>query len=369
MRIDNNFVQLNNQIKRPKVGKNVMSKPAEKAGVSSSVPSFRGNVINKFNTQMLGWGGAVSAVMLHVGEAFSNSCSTAEFVARAVSGIAFFVSFTMKELPKKLIPHIDFKNATSIAEAKDFAGDILRIPKFKMDDLEFANWANEGITLINNRFRGQIFVPRRLELVKTNENYVGAYYPGFDSLAINKQAFEIPDEQLKKIVTEIPVEDYNLCKLGRGHDEFVENYNKLKADISSLSCFEKKAFMSSFANYFEAMFRMEDIFSKILNEDIEKIAQKGAFGDVNTYGPVYNNKFHTIWHEMGHVFDYKSSRTLVRLLSPKLKNADKLVLPQYTRSKRGELVADLFAGYMNGDLYLPSVDDLFKRSTKIRFPD
>lgn len=63
---------------------------------------------------------------------------------------------------KKLAEHIDFQPAKTIDEAKAFAKQHLGIRKFKVDDLEMANYVNEGLTQVSNRAKGHIVLPKTI---------------------------------------------------------------------------------------------------------------------------------------------------------------------------------------------------------------
>ena len=367
MRINNNFIKLNKQITPLNVKSNIDLNPINNK-VKDTISTFKEKLaVNKYNLMRAGVVSYPAGVALDCLDGVVGSIPTMEMTAGIFSTFCIWASLLLKEAQKKLIPHIDFQKATSIAEAKDFAGDMLRIKKFKLDDLEFANWANEAITRINNRFKGQIFVPREIKFMPKDIEDVGARYSlGFDSIEINKYNFENLDESLKKLLEyEDVLTEYSF---GNGYDDFYELITRANADLNSLSKFEKKALLNSIHNVIDAMPQIDKLEEVLGKEDIERCMEK-SFKNINLYGPVYNSVFHIINHEMGHVFDRKSQSTISAFYNPKVKNADKLLLPEYTRSKKGELVADLFAGYMNGDVYLPSIDDLFNKSTKIRIPD
>lgn len=65
----------------------------------------------------------------------------------------------------KLAEHIDFKPAKTIDEAKDFAMKNLGIKKFDVgNDVDIANWVNEGLTQASNRFKGRAYLPENVAL-------------------------------------------------------------------------------------------------------------------------------------------------------------------------------------------------------------
>lgn len=62
--------------------------------------------------------------------------------------------------PANFAEHIEFKPAQTMEEAIEFAKKNFGIKRFEFDnDLEFANWVNEGLVNINNRFKGKANIP------------------------------------------------------------------------------------------------------------------------------------------------------------------------------------------------------------------
>lgn len=71
--------------------------------------------------------------------------------------------------PANFAEHIDFKPAETMEGAINFAKNNFGIKRFEFDnDLEFANWVNEGLTNINNRFKGKANFPEVFRF-KTSE--------------------------------------------------------------------------------------------------------------------------------------------------------------------------------------------------------
>ena len=85
----------------------------------------------------------------------------------------------------KLAEHIDFKPAKTIDEAKDFAMKNLGIKKFDVgNDVDIANWVNEGLTQASNRFKGRAYLPENValfppKLLKENPNVLAGMNHGF----------------------------------------------------------------------------------------------------------------------------------------------------------------------------------------------
>ena len=65
--------------------------------------------------------------------------------------------------PANFAEHIDFKPAQTMEEAVEFARKNFGVKIFDFgDDLEFANWVNEGLVNINNRFKGKANIVENL---------------------------------------------------------------------------------------------------------------------------------------------------------------------------------------------------------------
>lgn len=103
--------------------------------------------------------------------------------------------------PANFAEHLDFKPAQTMEEAIAYAKKNLGVEKFDFgNDVEMANWVNEGLTNINNRFKGKANMPKELRWAdKANIEkiqadcsskvaQVGAYCQG-DTLAFNQQYF------------------------------------------------------------------------------------------------------------------------------------------------------------------------------------
>lgn len=63
----------------------------------------------------------------------------------------------------QLAEHIDFTPAKTMEEAKEFAKKHLKIEKFDTaNDLDMANWVNEGLVNINNKYKGKGHIPKEV---------------------------------------------------------------------------------------------------------------------------------------------------------------------------------------------------------------
>jgi len=95
--------------------------------------------------------------------------------------------------PANFAEHIDYVKANTMEEAIEFAKKHFGIKKFDLgDDLEMANWVNQGLTNINNRFKGKANMPENIvwdgSYFKEHPNAL-AYCSGHKTIAFNKEAF------------------------------------------------------------------------------------------------------------------------------------------------------------------------------------
>lgn len=263
------------------------------------------------------------------------------------------------EKPLNLEPNIEFKKAQTLKEAENFAKEKFKLKTFQVDDLEIANWINEGLTVLNNKCKGEVYMPSKIIYGDISNKKTQAYYRQFnDTLKINR----IDEDELDKTFNYMSLSSKSLLELplGKGHEEFWEKLNNYK----NLSKIEKFEFLSSFANVLQIIPKI--IKSKRPNaKDIINLAN-----DINPFGPAYLNRFCLIFHEMGHVFDYKSRNDYGIIKSFLFKKAvKKLILPNYTASCFTEFNADIFAGIFSGERYSDEIMKLFKRLNNIKLPN
>lgn len=90
----------------------------------------------------------------------------------AFAGIVAAAIFTKGKTlePANFAEHIDFIKANTIDEAINFANKNFNIKTFEFgDDLEMANWVNEGLVNINNRFKGKANIVKNLRYATADE--------------------------------------------------------------------------------------------------------------------------------------------------------------------------------------------------------
>lgn len=74
-------------------------------------------------------------------------------------------SETLKDLAFEKFPeHIDFVEAKTLSEAKEFAKSVLKIDDYDVYDLSIANIVNEGMVMANNFTKGKCPMPKSVSL-------------------------------------------------------------------------------------------------------------------------------------------------------------------------------------------------------------
>lgn len=265
-------------------------------------------------------------------------------------------AFCITEKPCKLEENIAFQKAESIEEAKKFAEEKLGIKKFKINDLEYANWINEGLTNISNKFKGEVYFPQKIGYCSSFQTGgEAAYNPLLDSFLINEKKIKEGIDGLKGFIDGFPYEYFTEKNLGKGYEDFCEKLAIAYEDIESLSAFEKFALHNSICNVVEMR-------SEYTNEHNAK--------NINMYGNIYENEFSTIYHEIGHCFDFKSKSLINAYIDSfkHQKDLKPLVLPDYPKKDTFEFVASTFAGIMQGEKYQDDIMGLFNKLIGFKIP-
>ena len=326
----------------------------------TSEPSFEGKlhlkeVANKAITKKNIYNFALLSYLITQGLQLSE-IETLELI----NDLPFYIAsgiFCVTESPTKLEEKIEFKKAESIEEAKKFAKEKLGIKKFKINDLENANWINEGLTNISNKFKGEVYFPQKIGYCYSfqKEGYA-AYHPLLDSILINEKNIKKEIDGLKGFIEVFPYEDFTENNLGKGYEDFCKKLAMAYEDIDSLSAFEKFALNNSICNVVEMR-------SEYTNEHKAK--------DINRYGNIYENEFSIIYHEIGHCFDFKSKSLIKAYIDcfKHQKDLKPLVLPDYPKKNTFEFVASTFAGIIQGEKYQDDVMSLFNKLIGFKIPD
>ncbi len=92
---------------------------------------------------------------------------------------------------KQLAEHIDFKPATTVKEAKQFAKDNLGV-NIKFDDIDMINYINEALVQVNNATKGKSVMPKSVFVDNTHGFFAWRTYPNKpDDLIISPMAYKM----------------------------------------------------------------------------------------------------------------------------------------------------------------------------------
>lgn len=259
----------------------------------------------------------------------------------------------MTESPKQYSPPIEFKKAETIEDAKKYAQEKLHIKKFNIKDLEYANWVNEALTNIFNRFNGQVYFPNSIRTNNLPKKSTMAFYlAATDSIWINKKSIEKDADKLKDYINKYPYEVLTKYNLGKGYEKFCEKLKIAYENPDSLSIFEKCSLTRSLSNAKNVLWQIK--------ENGERVSEPSKF---NKHGNIYVDEFEIIYHEIGHCFDLKSNmffKSLIDRLKHK-KELKSLTIPSYPKTNTSEFIAHIFSGIMQGENYSPEIMNLFNK--------
>ena len=269
-------------------------------------------------------------------------------------------TFCVTDNQTKLEENIEFKKAETIEEAKKFAEEKLGIKKFKINDLEYANWINEALTNISNRFKGEVYFPQKIKFHSYDRKGALADYGiAFDTIRINRKRIEERVSDLDNLLKVNSYEELTKYNLGKGYEDFCKKLTKAYNSPESLTFFEKYSLVGS-------IYKVKQRLKQLDNKNSSEINTNG----INMYGNIYQNEFETIYHEVGHCFDFKS-KTLIDIYTDRIKSQKDLkhlVLPRYHKKNTFEFVASIFAGIMQGEKYQDDVMNLYKELIKFKMP-
>lgn len=315
---------------------------------------FKGKVVTKQNmtraivtSGITGTAGNFSALMLDSLPMLAvGACATAIFFL--LNCLKPFI----KEKPLELNPKIEFKKAESIEEAEEYAKQNFKIETFKVNDLDVANWINEGLTVLNNKLDGKVYMPKKI-IYGDAKGKADAFYHRFtDTLFI--KTF---DDKKLSLLNDLSEVDLTTVPLGNRFKKFCEDYQ----NMNNLSKIEKRNLLYSVSNSIDVLLK--------LSKKPEAADNLSELTANNAFGHVYTGKFSILFHEMGHVFENKS-RTFNPLREVQfVKGRKNIIMPDYALSKNKEFVAEIFAGMLEGDKYPKNITDLFKKLCNIRIPD
>lgn len=316
---------------------------------------------------------------------------------------------------------IEFTKAKTMSEAITYARTKLGIKNFNLQgDLELANWVNEGLTQIYNKYKGKAPMPANV-IKDTSKNIVGdAYYnKERDTLAISPDNKKLLLQRLLSKIDNTPADDKKT--LANWYKKAVKN------DFSQVSFIDPK-FQRQVAQHIQAFKRNPRAFdvtesrqlyheinallepNKILRQNpmklieelynnpkykkylnsgefksleqiskldknaqheefyniIDKLKAKGVKAYIDPQKSVTNNKFHVIYHEYGHFRHFRTTsfsalkQRNAEFKSNTFKQRIASEVSSYAKTEPMEFVAEVYAGLLNGAKYSPEVMALYR---------
>lgn len=182
----------------------------------------------------------------------------------------------------KLAEHIDFAPASTMEEAREFARQHLKIKKFDVaDDLDMANWVNEGLVNINNKYKGRAYIPDEVVAFSKEESakrsstlasmaaYQGKDFRLHSQLRVNLGYFDNAKNNIQKMLDDF---GFKKVPLDDGHSE---------VQMQILPFYNPDKLMG-----------MMQISSKFMNNKASKmdiVALRQSLGDYYAYAHFLNN--------------------------------------------------------------------------------
>lgn len=241
----------------------------------------------------------------------------------AVLGMALFMKGRFSHV-KNLVEYIDFKPSKTIGEAKAFAKENFGIRKFKVDDIEVANYLNNAFACAVNITKGKIKLP---DIVKVESISDAA-------AAVTGRLFS-KEKVMYYDPSEIPTYAYF-------EREYLPTLKKIcKGDIVN-------RFINAFKGDFTERVEAYEILCK-------------------TFGlQSYASPFNVVFHELGHLMHEKQSKDIYkRCLSNSsfLGDSKEIFIArkvsEYAATNSLEFVAEVYANLLSGKTYTKEIMDMY----------
>lgn len=138
---------------------------------------------------------------------------------------------TFEKERKNLAKHIEFNEAKTLKEAKEFAKQKLNIENFDVDDIEIANWLNKHLTQYNNMFEGKRILPNNVvydsNLIKETtfaQMNTSLKHIHNSTLSVSKNGWENDEELINLMYENINLSrKLNNSPFGKFKNEFENN--------------------------------------------------------------------------------------------------------------------------------------------------
>lgn len=346
--------------------------------------NFKGRIVNEKNLRLFGNSALYSSAISQIAAFTSGQTSLPWAIANGLlSSLGFgahFSSFFVKYGDRlKLNPNIIFQKAENIEQAANFAKKNFKINYFNVDNLDTANWINQGIAKLSNKFKGKTFMPKKIELVDFPEGavkpgqIVGAQYliQG-DVISFNKSVYKNVDNIIKRNLSVFPA-DVLFAPISLNPDDLLpQMLIKYMSNPNGLSFAQKTSLLSAIVRKTEVLIQIDEK-EKTANK-IYELIKDNKNQATDFWGNVSYNEYDYLFHEFGHMFDMKE-HSLFSFIQAKKRNPqifekakENIILPTRAQESYLEFNAEIFSGKMNGDKYIEPVENLFKQMNKIKMP-
>lgn len=257
---------------------------------------------------------------------------------------------------KELAEHIDFKPAATIDEAKAFAKEHLGIRRFDIDDLEIANYVNEGFVEASNKLKGKLVLPNAVDTIKGDSDAImnyGKNLLGERIIGINPKGSSWDD------LSEFLMDEKTMIKKGWTPEQIAKQF---EARAQWKARYEKASFVER---------------THIAHE-IAKSGARVGFG-----------KYHDLFHELGHLqHEYQNPKLFKQwakytgtdgldyvkknngcLPNEILEHISELakhkgianIIGEYATIYPGEFVAEMYGHMLAGKKLCPELMDLYNK--------
>lgn len=326
--------------------------------------------------------------------------------------------------PANFAEHLDFKPAQTMEEAIAYAKKNLGVEKFDFgNDVEMANWVNEGLTNISNRFKGKANMPKELrwsnadELSRHSDSVLGLCNAENARITFSKGNIDNSITKFKDLVEKTFKPYYENGELmaafhpgadRKVHGEILDIYDELvknPSDISRFDAINGRLLISDYCQSLEYFNKnaLDILKNKILNNDVatkimkdnnisinikdyenlpkEQLNKKvvkiiATIGDstpITETGTLRgNSKFGILYHEMGHYL-HKMNRSLKDEMwgNVSKKAKEEFItdikkqdiagkVSSYGKTNPNEFVAECFSALCAGKKLPKDVMDLYK---------
>ncbi|MBQ4646533.1 MAG: hypothetical protein IJB79_04210 [Candidatus Gastranaerophilales bacterium] len=343
--------------------------------------------------------------------------------------VVYFIEDLKIRKAKKEYQKIDFVPAKTLQEAHKFASDIgvEEVTLGESDTLEVLNYINEGFVGFKNAHLGLAEIPRRVRFIEDDEKTLMSANATFRTFNINKNIFGINqiDSQIQKRLddvidsfcdvtndgVEIPgfygtekeiAYAQNLINLFR-NDKNSLNYGQKVELLSILSHmkfnvslfayrpkeFAQKLFARPDILQNSSPFQKQELLERITNAPTDFDALMEFSRILRDYQENFkirtsNEKFSSLFHEMGHLQDYYQDRVsasgmfkssefypeeLKKWLDDKEKQKIAFSVSAYATTGPGEFIAETYSKLLSGDSVSKEAIELYKRMNGPKIPD